>query len=114
MSFDNIVVDDYGQIAKITFIDVDTDAAADISSYSTSQKFIFTKPTGSSVEKTGDFDTDGTDGVIKYTIDSDLFDTSGPWTVRGQVASGTALLSTVRHRFYVYPQFKEILQWHPM
>lgn len=101
MSFKNIYVGDYGQVAKITFIDVDAGTAADISSYSTTKQMIFTDPSGTVMAKTATFDTDGTDGVIKYTIESDLFDAAGWWKVRGRVSTGTTQLTTEQHQFYV-------------
>lgn len=101
MSFDSIVNGDYGQVAKLTFIDVDTSAAADISSYSTSQDMIFTDPSGNETTKGAAFDSDGSDGVIKYTTETGLIDESGNWHVRGKVASGTAVLTTEQHEFYV-------------
>lgn len=101
MSFDIIVASDYGQIAKITFIDVDTDAAADISSYSSTISMIFTSPSGTSTTKTATFDSDGTDGVIKYTIEQSFLTTAGNWKVRGRVASGSAVLTTEQHTFRV-------------
>ena len=101
MSFKNIVKDDFGQPAKITFKDVDTDAAADISGYSSTIQMIFTKPDGTSVTKTAAFDSDGSDGVIAYTVESGVFDTAGHWLVRGRVASGSATLTTVEHSFRV-------------
>ena len=101
MSFDNIVAGDSGQVAKLTFIDVDTDAAADISSYASTIQMIFTDPSGNTTAKTATFDTDGTDGVIKYTIESSLFDEAGTWKVRGRVQGGSTKLTTVEHRFLV-------------
>ena len=101
MSLKYIVVDDYGQVMKITFIDVDTSAAADISTYSSTIQMIFTDPSGTSTAKTATFDTDGTDGVIKYTVDQSFIDTVGYWTVRGRVAAGSAQLTTVPESFEV-------------
>jgi hypothetical protein len=101
MSFDNIVVGDYGQVAKLTFIDVDTSAAADISSYSTAQQMVFTDPSGTKTAKTAAFDSDGTDGIIKYTVDNSFIDAAGLWKVRGRVTSGSAELTTVEHEFLV-------------
>jgi len=101
MSFLDIIKDDYGQVAKITFIDVDTDAAADISSYSSTISMIFTDPAGTETTKTAAFDSDGTDGIIAYTVESGFIDTAGNWTVRGRVASGSAVLTTVEHTFNV-------------
>ena len=101
MSFDKIVVGDYGQVAKITFIDVDTNEAADISAYSTTIQMIFSDPSGTETEKTATFDSDGTDGIIKYTVDSAFFDAAGFWKVRGRVKSGSATLTTEIQKFIV-------------
>ena len=102
MSFDNIVKNDYGQVAQVTIIDTDTDAAADISGYSTTIQMVFTAPDGTETEKTATFVTDGTDGVIQYTIENGLIDASGKWAVRGRVAGTSSRLSSVRHYFTVY------------
>lgn len=101
MSWDYIVSGDYGQVGKITFIDVDTDAAADISGYSTTIQMILTDPDGNAATKTAAFDSDGTDGIIKYTIASGDFDEGGNWQVRGVVKSASATLSTEVHTFLV-------------
>jgi hypothetical protein len=101
MSFSDIVNGDYGQTAQLTFVDTDTDAAADISAYSTTIQMIFVDPDGNETAKTATFATDGSDGVIQYTVESDLFDAAGTWQVYGRVASGTARLTTEKHRFEV-------------
>lgn len=101
MSFDSIIMDDFGQVAKLTFIDVDTDAAADISDYSSTIQMIFTDPSGNAAVKTATFDSDGSDGIIKYTIEDGLLDEAGVWQVRGKVASGSAELTTEQHRFLI-------------
>ncbi len=103
MSFYGIVVGDYGQLAKLTFIDIDTKAAADISSYDTTKQMIFTDPAGTETAKPATFETDGTDGIIKYTIEEELFDTVGTWKIRGRVKSGTAVLTTNNHEFHIGP-----------
>jgi hypothetical protein len=102
MSFDAIKKDDYGQVAKITFLDVDTNAATDISGYSTTKHMIFTDPSGTETTVTAAFDTDGTNGVIRYKVASGLLDEAGAWMVRGKVTSATATLSTLNHMFQVY------------
>ena len=102
MSFDKIVVGDFGQVAKLTFIDVDTNAAADISGYATTIQMIFTDPVGSDTTKTATFDTGGTDGVIKYTIETGLFNKAGTWVVRGRVKGASSTLSTEKHSFKIY------------
>lgn len=101
MSFDNIISGDFGQIAKLTFIDVDTGAAADISAYTETKEMIFIDPSGTETTKTATFDTDGSDGVIKYTIQNGLFDESGYWKVYGQVQGANTKLTTVKHAFQI-------------
>lgn len=100
MSLNAIVAGDYGQVIKLTFIDTDTDLAADISGYTTSQSMIFEDPDGTQTTKTAAFDSDGTDGIIKYTVDADFL-TAGQWRVKGQVASGAAKLTTLWGLFLV-------------
>jgi hypothetical protein len=101
MSFDKIVDSDYGQVAKLTFKDVDTDAAADISAYSTTIQMLFSDPLGNVTTKTATFDSDGTDGIIKYTIETGLLTRPGKWKVRGRVKSANAKLTTEAHTFEV-------------
>jgi hypothetical protein len=101
MSFSNIRVGDFGQVAQVTFVDTDTDAAADISSYATTKQMIFVDPSGNETVKTATFATDGTDGAIQYTVESGLIDEAGIWTVYGRVAGTASRLTTVQHRFIV-------------
>lgn len=102
MSLLNIYAGDYGQVVEITFIDVDTDAAADISGYSTTIQMIFVSPAGVSTAKTATFKTDGTDGIIQYTTESGYLTEGDEWTVRGRVKSASATLTTATHTFNVY------------
>jgi hypothetical protein len=102
MSFEHIVVGDYGQVAQLTFIDVDTPGtAADISGYTTAQQMVFTAPNGTVTAKAAAFNGTGTDGLIDYTVDSGFFDTAGTWKVRGRVTSGSAELTSVEYTFEV-------------
>lgn len=103
MSLDKIVSGDYGQDVELTFIDVDTNAAADISGYTTAQQMIFTDPEGTAETKTASFKTDGSDGIITYTLVSGDIDAGGTWFVRGVVTSGSAKLSTEEKGFTVLP-----------
>jgi hypothetical protein len=101
MSFTDIVNGDFGQVAQLTFVDTDTDAAADISGYATTIQMIWVDPSGNETAKTATFATDGTDGVIQYTVESTLLDEAGTWHVFGRVAGASSRLTTVRHRFQV-------------
>lgn len=100
MSLLDIVSGDYGQTIELTFNDVDTNAAANISAYSTTIQMIFTKPDGTDTAKTATFKTDGSDGIIEYTVEASFL-TAGIWYVRGRVTSASAKLTTVKHRFKV-------------
>jgi len=100
MSLEFIVASDYGQVIEITFIDVDTDAAANISGYTTTKSMIFTSPAGVATTKAATFKTDGSDGIIQYTVEA-AFLTAGSWHVRGQVKKAAATLSTQNYNFIV-------------
>ncbi len=101
MSLEKIIAGDYGQDIELTFIDVDTDAAADVSGYSSTIQMVFTDPDDTVTSKTATFKTDGSDGIIEYTVESDFL-TAGSWSVRGRVAAGNAKLSTEDYSFKVY------------
>lgn len=101
MSLEKIIAADYGQPIEVTFLDVDTGAAANISGYTTTIQIVFTKPDGTIVAKTATFKTDGSDGIIQYTIESDFL-IAGSWRVRGRVAAGDAKLTTEDYSFKVY------------
>lgn len=101
MSLEKIVNGDYGQTIELTFVDVDTSTAADVSSYTTAQTMILTDPSGAETTKTAAFKTDGSDGIITYTLVNGDIDAAGNWTIRGVVTTGSAKLSTEEHRFTV-------------
>lgn len=100
MSLKGIVAGDYGQAIELTFVDVDTEAAVNIGSYTTTTQMLFTSPAGVETAKTATFKTDGSDGIITYTVESGFL-TAGFWKVRGRVTSGTAVLTTDYHLFEV-------------
>ncbi len=103
MSLKYIVAGDFGQAVELTFIDVDTGLVADISAFVTAQKMLFESPSGTATTKTAAFKTDGTDGIISYTVESDFL-TVGKWRVKGRVELGdpiTRRLTTVEHVFEV-------------
>jgi hypothetical protein len=100
MSLEHIVDGDFGQILELTFIDTDTDLAADISGYSNTIEMVFTSPIDVVTAKTATFKTDGSDGIIQWTTTAGFL-TAGWWRVRGRVEGGTAKLTTVKHKFEV-------------
>ena len=101
MSWDKIVAGDYGQLCKLTITDPDTGAAADVSGYTTTQEMIFYDPDGNSTAVTAAFDSNGSDGLIKYTLADGIIDEGGTWGVRAVVASGSAKLSSEKLLFKV-------------
>lgn len=102
MSLDKITAEDYGQILTITIIDTDTNAAADVSSYTTAQQVFLKDPDENiSAAKVAAFDTDGSDGVITYTLASGDIDEPGLWHICARVTSGTAVLTSEWKSFKV-------------
>lgn len=101
MSLSKIVADDFGQVLRITFIDVDTDAAANISAYVTAQQMLLIDPDGNSATKVAAFLTDGSDGIITYTLVDGDIDEAGDWLLRGRVTSAAARLTTELAEFNV-------------
>ena len=101
MSWDKIVNGDFGQVGELTLIDVDTNAAADVSSYTTAQVFLLTDPDAVTTTKTAAFVNTGSDGKVDYTLVSGDIDQAGEWMVRARVTSGTAQLTSEELRFEV-------------
>lgn len=98
MSYTDIFVDDFGWVAKLT---VEQDGTAvDISAYTTTQ-MIFIDPSGTATTKTAAFDTDGSDGVLAYTVEDGLIDTAGGWRVFARIAVDGAEITTQPHSFVV-------------
>ena len=95
MSMNKIIAEDYGQTLTITVKDTDTSAAADLSGYTTAQQVFFRDSDGNiSSAKTAAFSSDGSDGVIEYTIADGDIDKSGVWEVCARVTSGSAVLTS--------------------
>jgi hypothetical protein len=83
MAWEDIHVDDYGWVGKLTL--KQDGVAVDISSYTTRQ-YILKDPAGTTAEKVATFDTDGTDGVLAYTIADGDIDSSGVWHVQARIS----------------------------
>ena len=98
MSWNNIQVDDYGWVGKLTLKQDGT--AVDISSYTTLQ-FILTNPVEVATVKTAAFDSDGTDGVLKYTIADGDIDTVGNWRVQARISKVGSEITSDSIRFIV-------------
>lgn len=61
----------------------------------TVKKMLFKKPSGATLEKTAEFETDGSDGKIYYiTVAGDLDESGARWEVQGYVVySGVEVYS---------------------
>ncbi len=103
MSLNNIVSGDYGQSIVLTIIDTDTDAAADVSAYTTAIPVQLSDPSGNVATKTAAYVTNGADGQVTYTLASGDIDEPGSWRIRAKVTSGSAVLSSVWEVFIVQP-----------
>lgn len=103
MSLPDIHKNDVGTVLAITFVDEDG-TAIDIST-ATTKNINLRKPGGTVATKNGDFDTDGTDGVLVYVTEKngsiyDL-DTCGTWEIQGYVVIGTNEWHTAISKFEV-------------
>ena len=98
MSWEDIHVDDYGWIGKLTLQQDGT--AIDISSYTTLQ-YILKDPNAVTSTKVAAFDSDGTDGILKYTIADGDIDEVGNWYVQARITKVGAVLTSDWLKFQV-------------
>jgi hypothetical protein len=101
MSLDAINKDDYGYTLELTVIDTDTDSAADVSGYTTSQSVVLKDPTDTEATKSASFKTDGSDGIVQYTVADGDIDAAGVWHIRVKLVSGSATLRSEWKTFEV-------------
>ena len=101
MSLDTINKDDDGYVIELTYIDTDTDAAADISAYTSAQYIVLKDPGGNEAEKSASFKTDGSDGVVQYTVAAGDIGSSGEWSIRIKVESGSSTIRSEWESFNV-------------
>ncbi len=91
MSLNGLHVGKYGIVVTLTLNDIDTGEAADISGYTT--LIVNLKPPDGVVkEKTATFVTDGTDGQIKFTIESGDIDKAGRWRLQTIISNAHSRL----------------------
>jgi hypothetical protein len=91
---------DIGTSFEITL--KDCDVVVDVSSASL-KEIIFKKPDKTTVTKTADFKTDGTDGIIQYITVLDDLDQKGSWYIQAKVTLPTGTWSSNTEKFKVYP-----------
>lgn len=79
----NVHYGDIGTIFRVTIKD-ETGTAVNISS-ATVKTISFRKPSGALLTKSASFNTDGTDGILKYTAISGDIDQVGVWNWQAYV-----------------------------
>ena len=89
MSLDGLHIGQYGVTVTITLNDIDTDTAADISSYTTLTVDL-KSPSGTVTTKTASFVTDGSDGQVQFDLESGDLDETGRWKIQVNLISGSS------------------------
>lgn len=92
MSWENFQDSDYGWVGRLTLKQDGT--AVDISSYTTKEFFLVDPAGAASTAKTAIFDSDGTDGKLKYTILTTEIPDAGNWNVFARIAKAGVELTT--------------------
>jgi len=98
MSVEEIHVGDIGTVLTTTIYDGST--IVNISAATLT--WMFKKPSGVVVTKAGVLVTDGTDGQVKYTVESGFLDTAGTWNYQVKVVDGSNLWYSDINEFKVY------------
>ena len=101
MSWENIHVDDFGQVVKLRIVQDKT--AVDISSYTT-RVFVLRDPDGTAATETATFSSDGTDGYLQYTIADGDIDAAGPWSASARISQVDVELTSAPVSFHVSPR----------
>lgn len=96
-----IHIGDAGTIIRLTVTEDDGKTPVDVSVASI-KKFYFRKPNGMKVNKPAEFDSDGVDGKLKYTTESDDVDVIGKWHVQAYVEIGTSKYYSTITTFIVH------------
>ena len=98
MSWQDVEVDDFGWTGKLTLQQDGT--AVDISTYVTKQ-FILRDPDKVATVKTASFDSDGSDGILKYVIQDGDIDAVGNWSVQARIIKAGVELTSSDITFHV-------------
>lgn len=91
MSLNGLHVGKFGVVVTLTLQDIDSKEAADISGYTTLIVNL-QPPDGGRKEKVATFVGDGTDGKIRFTIESGDIDKAGRWRLQVAVSNAHARL----------------------
>ena len=91
---------DVGTIIRLTITEDDDTTAINVSG-ATVKTFYFLKPDGTKENVDAEFDSDGTDGKLKYTTIAGDNDTVGRWQVQAYVEIGLAKYYSAKTTFVV-------------
>lgn len=94
----SIHVRDYGYDCRLRL--VKRGVAQDVAQYTTKQ-LIFRSPSGQVLTKSATFATDGSDGVIAYTVEPNVITEVGDWSVQARISNDAAELTSARLIFEV-------------
>lgn len=96
----NLHVGDVGTILKVYCKDGET--AVDVSTAIVTKNLLLEDPDGTVTTKAAGFFTDGTDGILTYTLIAGDLHTKGEWTVQPQVVLDAGLRTFTERRFHVH------------
>lgn len=96
---ETIRIGDVGTILRVSITD-DDGVIVDISTATTKQ-IILKKPDTSILTKTASFFTDGTDGILTYTLIAGDIDQVGRWQIEAYVVTPTGSWSSTIEAFSV-------------
>lgn len=94
MSLQGLIVGDYGQTIQLTVTDIDTSAAANVSTYTSAQQVQIKDPDDNIATETAGFDSDGSDGLVNYTTQDGDIDEPGVWALRVRLTAAAAVLTS--------------------
>jgi len=102
MPANEIHINDVG--TKILVTVKDDTSAVDVSAASAggAKQIIIKKPSGTKLEKTAVFNSDGTDGKIYYLIAANDFDEAGTYKIQGKVVISDGTFYTDIQSFKVH------------
>ena len=89
---------DVGAILDVTVLD--NDEPMDVSTATTKQ-IILKKPDGTTIEYDADFYTDGTDGIIQYTTETNDLDIAGVWFIQAYLVFGSTVEFHTEKAFFI-------------
>jgi len=100
LATNEVHISDAGTVVEITIKDEDA-AVVDVS-LATLKQITLQEPDGTDHVKTAAFTTDGSDGKIQYSVESDVFQSVGNWRIQGKVELVAGTWYTDIERIHVH------------